>query len=154
MITTNNLNAAERTLGSIARRYFNLDAEPKIINPDEKINILLRLNFDKPSVNRDINNICDVIEDIIKFSQDLNLAWNYVEIIETVTYEEVGAVAGGAVGGIGGYHATKNNLGTAILLALGTMLGHLIGKNYEVVSKIVCKYMNYLGTPIIVAKNE
>ncbi|BFH72088.1 hypothetical protein SJAV_00320 [Sulfurisphaera javensis] len=118
----------------------------------ERIMISLRVNANSLPNSKEIcNNIVNTVMNIV---EELHVIWISFQIVETVTFEEMGAVGGAVVGGGAGYAASKDNtnesqlISTAISLAIGSMLGYVIGRNIERVEKILCEYTNYYGYPV------
>ncbi|MCG3109096.1 hypothetical protein L3N51_01386 [Metallosphaera sp. J1] len=153
VLKTSNLPYSREEIRNFATKYFNLDDEPKIVyNSSRNIDISLRLRYDSPS-KRVITRPCEIINDVISLVRDMGIAWKYIEIMETETFE--GATGSALAKEVGGSSVSDKDVGGAIVLAaLGGLLGYMIGSKGEIVKKILCVYQNKHGFPILVSSHE
>lgn len=138
-------------VGKVASKYLKLDDSPIIKElRSKRMMISLRVNYNFYSSEDICKNIVNTVMNII---EELHIIWISFQIMETVTFEEIGTVSGAMTGGVAGHVATKNNTDesqlilTAISLAIGSMLGYAIGRNTERVEKVLCEYINHYGYP-------
>ncbi|MBP1357665.1 MAG: hypothetical protein JZD40_04160 [Sulfolobus sp.] len=78
------------------------------------------------------------MREVLKFIENLAIRATELEIYETITYGTEGSIAGATIGGVGGGVATKDMAIGAITAVFGGLLGYLIGRSNEIVTRIVC----------------
>ncbi|MFQ1021444.1 hypothetical protein [Tardisphaera saccharovorans] len=147
----------QSNLESVASKYLNVEPGKLFRHTNDEgylFALELRINHDNPlKTGSGVGDPCELIYPTIQFLREVNLVWNIVKILETVTYEVEGAAGGAGLGGLLG--ASTDDLGKAVISAiLGGAVGYLMGDIAEKIVKELCVYENQEGNPVLVSRSR